>query len=193
MQWISSVKTKEENNHTTPCLCAIISVLEVSALMPSHPFVFAASSFMLFLRISICSLHALINAVTCRNCCYRKCSGKIVPYLKKIRWPEGQSKLFSIAALMNIHGICDPSNRIEETINSSLRHTIKPRSLSQQGSLSYYPYGRPMLNFQASKQDKLVKNNTRWKANNINNTNIYFLYQAQLIERWIISTVSPTI
>jgi hypothetical protein len=141
--------------------------------MPSHPFVFAASSFMLFLRISICSLHALINAVTCRNCCYRKCSGKIVPYLKKIRWPEGQSKLFSIAALMNIHGICDPSNRIEETINSSLRHTIKetinsslrhtikPRSLSQQGSLSYYPYGRPMLNFQASKQDKLVKNNTR--------------------------------
>jgi hypothetical protein len=74
---------------------------------------------------------------------------------------------------MNIHGICDPSNRIEETINSSLRHTIKetinsslrhtikPRSLSQQGSLSYYPYGRPMLNFQASKQDKLVKNNTR--------------------------------
>jgi hypothetical protein len=106
-------------------------------------------------------LHALINAVTYRNCCYRKCSGKIVPYLKKIRWPEGQSKLFSIAALMNIHGICDPSNRIEETINSSLRHTIKPRSLSQQGSLSYYPYGRPMLNFQASKQDKLVKNNTR--------------------------------
>jgi len=141
--------------------------------MPSHPFVFAASSFMLFLRISIYSLHALINAVTYRNCCYRKCSGKIVPYLKKIRWPEGQSKLFSIAALMNIHGICDPSNRIEETINSSLRHTIKetinsslrhtikPRSLSQQGSLSYYPYGRPMLNFQASKQDKLVKNNTR--------------------------------
>jgi hypothetical protein len=59
--------------------------------------------------------------------------------------------------------------------------------------LSYYPYGRPMLNFQASKQDKLVKNNTRWKANNINNTNIYFLYQAQLIERWIISTLSPTI
>jgi len=126
------------------------------------PLVFAASSFMLFLRISICSLHALINAVTCRNCCYRKCSGKIVPYRdKEDQMARRQSELFSIAALMNIHGICDPSNRIEETINSSLRHTIKPRSLSQQGSLSYYPYGRPMLNFQASKQDKLVKNNTR--------------------------------
>ena len=59
--------TADERSHTTPCLWAIVSALELSPLRPSQPFEFASSSFMLFWRISICSLQVLIKVVTCMN------------------------------------------------------------------------------------------------------------------------------
>lgn len=53
--------------HTTPCLCAIVSALKLSTGRPSHPLEFASSFLILFLRISICSLQALIKAVICKR------------------------------------------------------------------------------------------------------------------------------
>ncbi|MFS7953731.1 hypothetical protein Hanom_Chr07g00622041 [Helianthus anomalus] len=53
--------------HTTPCLCAIVSALALSARMPSQPFEFTSSSVMLVLRTSICSLQALTKTLTCTS------------------------------------------------------------------------------------------------------------------------------
>lgn len=57
----------EKTKHTTPCLCAIVSALALSPLMPSQPFEFASSSVMLVWRKSICSLQALTKMLTCRR------------------------------------------------------------------------------------------------------------------------------
>ena len=56
----------KENNHTTPCWWAIKSNRELSSLVPSHVFAFPllSSSWILFFRISICSLHAFTKTPT---------------------------------------------------------------------------------------------------------------------------------
>ena len=63
---------QNQNLHTLRLhvLCAIVSALKLSsaaAASPSHPLEFDSSFLMLFLRISICSLQALIKAVICKN------------------------------------------------------------------------------------------------------------------------------
>jgi len=60
-EWRRSLKIK-----TTPCWWAIKSNRELSSLVPSHVFAFPlfSSSWILFFRISICSLHAFTKTPT---------------------------------------------------------------------------------------------------------------------------------